>query len=138
MKSSGFRLEKCSRYTWENNEGVKVVSTKNWKLGTIIPNLRGMVAQISRFDEANILIPGENDQKVMYSTSNKESQVWAGGVSYINHDCDPNCKFVTKHDGTVKVVTIKAIIPNDEILCNYGCDYFGFNNKFCECVTCEK
>ncbi|CAD5126167.1 DgyrCDS14336 [Dimorphilus gyrociliatus] len=137
LTSSGFRLERCDRYKWENYKGAKVIATKKWCRGDRIKRLVGMAAKLSEKDEVDILIPGKNDHSVMYSTCDKRSQLWLGPISFINHDCNPNCKFVTKHDGTIEVVAINNIEREDEIFCNYGNDFFGKKNCFCECLTCE-
>uniref|UniRef100_A0A914HC69 [Histone H4]-N-methyl-L-lysine(20) N-methyltransferase n=1 Tax=Globodera rostochiensis TaxID=31243 RepID=A0A914HC69_GLORO len=110
-------------YSAENKRGGMLIATRNWQKGDTIDNLFGVIGELSKGEEVEILRKDINDFSVMYSTRKKRAQLWLGPGAYINHDCNPNCK------------DIKA---GDEINCYYGHNFFGDENCNCECLTCER
>ena len=60
-----------------------------------------------------------------------------GPISFVNHDCEPNCQIVHESSKVVRLQAIKDIEPGDELTIFYGEDYFERENKDCECKTCE-
>uniref|UniRef100_A0A915DE82 [histone H4]-N-methyl-L-lysine(20) N-methyltransferase n=1 Tax=Ditylenchus dipsaci TaxID=166011 RepID=A0A915DE82_9BILA len=124
---AGFTIRPSYRYSAENCVGGMLIATRNWFKGEVIESLFGVIGELSREEEQELLRKDVNDFSVMFSTRKRKAQLWLGPGAYINHDCKPNCKFVPDgHTALIKV--LRDIKAGEEINAN----------ERCECSTCER
>ncbi|EGT30309.1 hypothetical protein CAEBREN_25850 [Caenorhabditis brenneri] len=127
--NTGVTIGICTMYTDDNNLGLKLICTRNWKPNEFL-DLHNLS---SPFNEA----PQETNT---YSTSSilpkrDKDGFWLGPLAIINHSCDPNAIFVNYGRKTL-VKILKPIKVGEEVFVNYGPKYFGLGH--CQCEPCQK
>ena len=134
---SGFHLVRCDRYSMEGHLGAKVLATKGWSKGEKIHGLVGSSRDITEDFEDELIKRMVSTSCIIRSERSKSVRVVIGPISFINHDCKPNSKFVSLSRKLVGLQALRDIEPGEELTISYGTDYFRRENKNCECKTCE-
>ena len=137
-ENAEFKIEKTDRYAMEGFQGAKIVAGKEVKKGAKISSLRGTTAPISLEQEKALGDRGVDTSCVSWSQVSKSQLIISGPTCFINHDCDPNCKFVVL-PGRREICfeATRRIKEGEEMTIDYGPCYFGRDNKDCQCLTCE-
>eukprot|EP00037_Helgoeca_nana_P029372 m.350026 g.350026 ORF g.350026 m.350026 type:complete len:894 (-) comp27961_c1_seq1:292-2973(-) len=137
---SGYCIQPDARYAGDRVDdrkmGGRIIVTREYQKGEQITMLYGCIAEVTPEEEHTLLRPGENDFSVMFSNRRDRSQLWLGPAAYINHDCKPTCKFVATGD-SASVITLRDLEICDEVTCCYGRNFFGKDNEYCGCPSCE-
>ena len=137
-ENAEFKIEKTNRYAMEGFQGAKIVAGKEVKKGAKISSLRGATAPISPEQEKALGDRGVDTSCVMWSNVSKSQLIISGPTCFINHDHDPNGKFVILSKGEICFEATRRIKEGEEMTIDYGPCYFGRDNKNCQCLTCEK
>ena len=133
----GFKIASETRYSMEGFQGAKVLSTKRSDRGDKIKNLVGSSRVITDDFEKQLGVQKVDTSCIIESSRTKSAMVVIGPISFVNHDCSPNCRFEVLPNNLVGLQAIKAIQAGDELTISYGENYFGRENKSCECATCQ-
>ncbi|KAJ3020822.1 UNVERIFIED_CONTAM: hypothetical protein HDU68_009952 [Siphonaria sp. JEL0065] len=135
LPSAGFEIARTTRYQDSGKVEACIISTKKWRAGDEIRHCTGYIAELTEQDEDHL---ANRDFSVMYSTRKGCMCLFLGPARFVNHDCQPNCKFIPTGANSICFKVLKDIQIGEEITTFYGGDYFGEGNRECLCVTCEE
>lgn len=130
-KDSRVEIQKCVQYSRDQYSGAKIVSRKRIIKGEVLDELFGFYSDINEND--NLIINGQNDFSVIQIKS--KDCLLLGPLSFVNHNCNPNSKYTFKN-GIISITALRIINCGDEITVYYSRNFFGMNNKLCECMQC--
>lgn len=136
LASEEISIIKCYRYSLDNFKGVKIVASKNLEKDYCIECLKGTITCITDREENILKMKGKNFS-IIHSDMKNSAMLFLGTAALINHDCQPNARYISKSKDVVSIITNTKINKGEEILCFYNTNFFDTNNKNCECRTCE-
>jgi len=129
-----FEVNSTDRYTLLTHEAC-VHGRRSIRSGETIKFLAGCMLLMTDEEEASL--DDNSDFSVICTSRMKGTSVLLGPARFVNHDCDPNCKFITTNKDNITIMAIRNIAMGEEITIKYSEDYFGENNSECLCQTCE-
>ncbi|KAJ3064311.1 hypothetical protein HDU98_012265 [Podochytrium sp. JEL0797] len=135
LPSAGFEIARTVRYKDSGKVEACIIATKKWRPGDEIRHCTGYIAELTEQDEDHL---ANRDFSVMYSTRKGCMCLFLGPARFVNHDCQPNCKFIPTGANSICFKVVRDIEVGQEITTFYGGDYFGEGNKECLCATCEE
>ncbi|KAF3916093.1 hypothetical protein ABW20_dc0105782 [Dactylellina cionopaga] len=93
---------------------------------------------MTKEEEAEFNEASNRDFSIIHSSRKAGAQIFLGPARFVNHDCSPNCRFVSASKSTVMFAALRDIEPGEELTVYYSDDYFGPKNAECLCQSCEK
>jgi len=102
----------------------------------MVKYLTGVLVKMSDNEEQSFS-QVQSDFSIIYSSRVGAMSLLLGPARFINHDCEPNCKFTTAGKEHVNLYVERDIRVGEEITVKYADDYFGEGNRECLCRTCE-
>lgn len=132
---AGFEVSSTNRYNPLCPEAC-VISRRAFRRGEPIKYLTGAMVRMSSAEE-DAFTHGATDFSIIYSSRVGGMSLLLGPARFVNHDCEPNAKFVTTNKDNVTLLLERDIDVGEELTVKYADDYFGEGNKECLCRTCE-
>ncbi|OMH85344.1 Histone-lysine N-methyltransferase set9 [Zancudomyces culisetae] len=137
LPEAGYEISESNRYEVVSGhvEGC-VLATKDYETYQLINYCTGTMTKLEEGDICK-LENSKSDFSVMWWGKKKSMCLLLGPARFVNHDCNPNCKFITFNNGLIGFQAVRKINVGEEITASYGKDYFGVGNCECLCQTCE-
>lgn len=132
---AGFEVSSTNRYNPLSPEA-SIISRRAFRRGEPIKYLTGAMVRMSSAEE-DAFTHGATDFSIIYSSRVGGMSLLLGPARFVNHDCEPNAKFVTTNKDNVTLVLERDVDVGEELTVKYADDYFGEGNKECLCRTCE-
>ncbi|KAG0333472.1 Histone-lysine N-methyltransferase set9 [Podila humilis] len=137
LPTAGFEISQTDRYTSLTKKSEAcVIATRAFEPGSELRFCAGSMAHLTLQQEKD-LEKKTSDFSVI-KTSRRGTCLFLGPARFVNHDCDPNCNFMSGGADVIYFRALRSIGVNDEITTYYGDNYFGIGNQECLCATCER
>ncbi|PVU98915.1 hypothetical protein BB560_005580, partial [Smittium megazygosporum] len=134
---AGFDINSTDRYKpLTSQTEACIIATIEYEKHSIVKSLTGNVISIKDKD-IKLLEVENSDFSVIWLDKKKEMNLLLGPARFVNHDCNPTCKFAVISSGVIGFRVLREIAVGEEITTSYGKNYFGINNCECMCYTCE-
>ncbi|XP_058789592.1 histone-lysine N-methyltransferase KMT5B-like [Phymastichus coffea] len=128
-------IQECRRYENEKN-GLKLIAKTDIDKNVKIRCLAGIYKTMDTKRE-DLLRERKLNFSIIQRTRNNDPVLMLGTAALVNHDCYPNCIYFTVSKHLLIILTTRKIKKDEELVTYYGQNYFGPNNKECQCATCE-
>ncbi|KAG0298312.1 Histone-lysine N-methyltransferase set9 [Linnemannia gamsii] len=130
LPSAGFEISQTDRYSAVTNKSEAcVIANRSFEAGDELRYCAGTIANLTEQEEKD-LETKTSDFSVI-KTSRRGTCLFLGPARFVNHDCDPNCSFMSAGSSAIYFKVQKPISVNDEITTHYGDNYFGVDNQEC-------
>ncbi|KAF9356233.1 Histone-lysine N-methyltransferase set9 [Mortierella sp. AD094] len=137
LPTAGFEISQTDRYSAVTNKSEAcVIANRPFEVGFELRYCAGTIAILNEQEERDL--ENRTSDFSVIKTSRKGTCLFLGPARFVNHDCDPNCSFMSAGANVIYFKVLKQINVNDEITTHYGDNYFGTNNQECLCATCER
>ncbi|ORX51428.1 hypothetical protein BCR36DRAFT_351191 [Piromyces finnis] len=131
---AGYQLMETKRYKSTGKKESCLIATKEWHKGDVLNYCNGILCPMTNNDA--VFLKNE-DFSIMFTSSLQCNALFLGPGRFMNHDCQPNCEFIS-NNGKVYFKVIRDIRIGEELTVFYSESYFGNNNCDCLCESCEK
>ncbi|KAG0220236.1 Histone-lysine N-methyltransferase set9 [Mortierella sp. NVP41] len=137
LPSAGFEISQTDRYSAVTNKSEAcVIANRAFEIGDELRYCAGTIANLTEQEEKDL--ENRTSDFSVIKTSRRGTCLFLGPARFVNHDCDPNCSFMSAGSSAIYFKVQKLINVNDEITTNYGDNYFGVDNQECLCATCDR
>ncbi|KAI5857572.1 hypothetical protein BZA05DRAFT_346901 [Tricharina praecox] len=135
LPDSPFEVSATNRYNLTRPEAC-VLARKPLRKGDTVKYLTGAMVKMSEKEE-EAYTQGKTDFSIIYSSRVGGMSLLLGPARFVNHDCEPNSRFITTNKENIQLIVLRDIEIGEEITVCYADDYFGDGNKECLCRSCE-
>jgi len=135
LPDSPFEVSATNRYNLVRPEAC-VLARRQLRKGDTVKYLTGAMVKMSEKEE-EAYTQGKTDFSIIYSSRVGGMSLLLGPARFVNHDCEPNSRFITTNKENIQLIVLRDIEVGEEITVCYADDYFGDNNKECLCRSCE-
>ncbi|KAF8941626.1 Histone-lysine N-methyltransferase set9 [Dissophora ornata] len=137
LPTAGFEISQTDRYSAVTNKSEAcVIANRPFEVGLELRYCAGTIANLNEQEEKDL--ENRTSDFSVIKTSRRGTCLFLGPARFVNHDCEPNCSFMSAGANVIYFKVLKSINVNDEITTHYGDNYFGVNNQECLCATCER